>query len=373
MKNLINNKKALNLLLILIISVFVLSGCYVEPDKTTSDDLTVGSDNIPFQDIVTPSPTPTLVPVETAEPQETIVGENTIDWSVFNPVATDGTETQETDSGIIIITSTPTQKPIVTPEPTSDTLKSGSKGQAVKELQQRLKELGYYKGSVDGAYGSATTNAVKAFQAANKLVSDGVAGKATLAAVYSTKAIKASEASTTTVTITKKPSATKTPSPTRTPDMSKARYLKLGTSGSDVRLMQNRLIELGYLAGTADGEFGEATEKAVIAFQKVSQPYYDGIAGPETQKSLFSSKAKKTSTPVAVIAKSGSSFREGDEGDAVRTIQKQLIKLGYLSGSADGSYGSSTKAAVMAFQAAHGLTQDGVAGSGTLNQMFSDN
>lgn len=375
MYNFKKNKKIITLILMLILSALVLSGCYVEPDKTTSDDLTVGSDNVPFQNIVTPSPTPTTEPVVTSVPQETTTGSSTIDWSVFNPVTTDGTDVQVTDPGIITITATPTQKPIVTPETSSGSLKSGSKGQEVKELQQRLKELGYYNGSVDGAYGSGTTNAVKAFQAANKLVSDGVAGKATLAAVYSTRAVKASDANTsttTTTTTTRKPTATRTPSPTRTPDVSNARYLKLGTSGADVRLIQNRLIDLGYLAGTADGEYGEATEKAVIAFQKVSQPYSDGIAGPETQKSLFSSNAKKASSPVAAIAKSGSSFREGDEGNAVRAIQKQLIKLGYLNGSADGSYGPSTKAAVMAFQAAHGLTQDGVAGSGTLNKMFSD-
>lgn len=46
-------------------------------------------------------------------------------------------------------------------------------------IQQRLKELGYYKGNVDGIYGSKTRSAVIAFQKANGLVADGIVGKNT--------------------------------------------------------------------------------------------------------------------------------------------------------------------------------------------------
>ena len=62
-------------------------------------------------------------------------------------------------------------------------LKKGSTGATVKTLQQKLKNWGYYKGSVDGIYGSKTVEAVKYFQRKNKLAVDGIAGPKTLAAV----------------------------------------------------------------------------------------------------------------------------------------------------------------------------------------------
>jgi N-acetylmuramoyl-L-alanine amidase len=62
-------------------------------------------------------------------------------------------------------------------------LRKGSTGGEVKELQRRLKMWGYYSGEVDGIYGSATVEAVKYFQRKNGLTVDGIAGKATFAAL----------------------------------------------------------------------------------------------------------------------------------------------------------------------------------------------
>ena len=59
----------------------------------------------------------------------------------------------------------------------------GSRGEEVKQIQTRLKKWGYYKGTVDGVYGSKTQAAVKSFQKANGLTVDGVAGPKTLAAI----------------------------------------------------------------------------------------------------------------------------------------------------------------------------------------------
>lgn len=62
-------------------------------------------------------------------------------------------------------------------------LRQGSKGSEVKEVQRRLKNWGYYKGSVDGVFGAATKSAVIAFQKKNGLTADGVVGKATYKAL----------------------------------------------------------------------------------------------------------------------------------------------------------------------------------------------
>ena len=61
--------------------------------------------------------------------------------------------------------------------------KMGSRGSEVKNIQTRLKNWGYYKGAVDGIYGTATKNAVISFQKKNGLTPDGIAGPATLAKI----------------------------------------------------------------------------------------------------------------------------------------------------------------------------------------------
>ncbi|MBQ1269674.1 MAG: spore cortex-lytic enzyme [Clostridia bacterium] len=59
----------------------------------------------------------------------------------------------------------------------------GSSGSTVKTIQQKLKNWGYYKGSVDGVFGAQTKTAVISFQKKNGLTADGVVGNATLKAL----------------------------------------------------------------------------------------------------------------------------------------------------------------------------------------------
>lgn len=59
------------------------------------------------------------------------------------------------------------------------TLQAGSNGDDVKELQQQLKDGGYYTGPIDGDYGPDTESAVRAYQSAHGLNVDGVAGAET--------------------------------------------------------------------------------------------------------------------------------------------------------------------------------------------------
>lgn len=61
--------------------------------------------------------------------------------------------------------------------------KLGSSGSEVTQIQTKLKNWGYYTGSVDGVFGSATQKAVRLFQQRNGLTVDGIAGSATLAAM----------------------------------------------------------------------------------------------------------------------------------------------------------------------------------------------
>ena len=61
--------------------------------------------------------------------------------------------------------------------------KYGSRGSEVTQIQTKLKRWGYYKGNIDGIYGSQTVEAVKYFQRKNGLAVDGIAGKQTLEAM----------------------------------------------------------------------------------------------------------------------------------------------------------------------------------------------
>lgn len=258
-----------------------------------------------------------------------------------------------------------------TPRPTNTpftSLKNGSSGDDVRRMQQRLKELGYLKGSADGDFGDATEEAVKAFQARNGLTVDGKAGSATLNKLYSSSAKKAASTS----SATSRPTATPTARPTRTPDVDDLDYyLQQGSSGTKVRTLQNRLIELGWLEGSADGKYGNATEYAIKAFQaRYSSLWKDGIAGPDTLKTLYGAGAATTKTPAASL---GISLEQGDDNDAVKAMQKRLKELGFYKKSVDGEFGSTTKAAVIAFQTANGLSATGKATTATLNKLYSAN
>ena len=381
----------------------LLTGCYQPPDEVNNGGQK-GLTPTPFFDTVAPQPkvtvTPDPVPVDLqntigvqnngqATPTPYLGGWDNWETEVTpaNATATplpDGpivldNNTKAPDDGSVTIevvtsappTPTPTPAP-VTPTPTPKSLQRGFTGSdAVRALQRRLKELGYYKGSADGDFGPATEEAVKAFQKANGLTADGKAGEKTLSKMNSKDAVTAKEANATATpktTVKATPKVTNTPRPTATPDLSKDIYLELGSKGKKVETLQRRLIELGWMSGSVTGNYDELTEAAVSAFQKKAKLWVDGKAGPDTLKALYSSNAPKSSTP---ISNSRETLELGSEGSEVRQLQQKLKDLGYLSGSVDGKFGIATEAAVIAFQKNNGLTADGKAGTATLNKLYS--
>ena len=218
-------------------------------------------------------------------------------------------------------------------------LEKGSTGSDVKDLQTKLKKLGYYDAYVDGDYGDTTVAAVKAFQKKYNLTADGIAGKETLKkldSVYENANSAKDDGS-----------------------------LRMGDSGSAVKDLQTKLKKLGYYDGTVDSTFGSGTYAAVRAFQKKYNLTADGVAGSETLKKLDSAYKNADSD------KDDDSLRMGDSGSAVKDLQTKLKKLGYYDGTVDSTFGSGTYAAVKAFQKKYNLTADGVAGSETLKKLDS--
>ena len=218
-------------------------------------------------------------------------------------------------------------------------LEKGSTGSAVKDLQTKLKKLGYYDAYVDGDYGDTTVAAVKAFQKKYNLTADGIAGKETLK---------------------KLDSVYKNADSDKDDDS-----LRMGDSGSAVKDLQTKLKKLGYYDGTVDSTFGLGTYAAVKAFQKKYNLTADGVAGSETLKKL------DTAYKNADSDKDDGSLRKGATGSAVKDLQTKLKKLGFYNASIDGDYGDTTVAAVKAFQKKYNLTADGVAGSETLKKLDS--
>ena len=259
------------------------------------------------------------------------------------------------------------------------TLKYGSRGDRVSILQKALNDLGFNAGSVDGSFGAGTQKAVTAFQKSAGLKQDGLAGRDTLTALE-----KAVSGQTTVTPAPDTDASTPTPTPDSNGWLIPSRTLRKGYTGDDVKSVQSRLQELGYYTGSLDGNYGSGTVAAVKAFQANNGLTQDGLAGSGTFAKLFSTSAvgvgssgtETTPTPTPTPDSNGwlipsRTLRKGYTGDDVKSVQSRLQELGYYTGSLDGNYGSGTMAAVKAFQANNGLTQDGLAGSGTFAKLFS--
>ena len=222
-----------------------------------------------------------------------------------------------------------------------DSLRKGATGSAVKDLQTKLKKLGFYNAYVDGSYGDTTVAAVKAFQKKYNLTADGVAGSETLK---------------------------KLDSAYKNADSDKDDgSLRKGATGSAVKNLQTKLKKLGFYNASIDGDYGDTTVAAVKAFQKKYNLTADGVAGSETLKKLDSAYKNADSN----TSTDDDSLRKGATGTAVKTLQTNLKKLGFYTAYVDGSFGSTTESAVKAFQKKYGLTADGVAGSATLKKIES--
>lgn len=174
----------------------------------------------------------------------------------------------------------------------SSTLKKGSQGEAVKKLQTRLQELGYYAGIVDGDFGEGTEKAFKLFQEAAGLYVDGLAGS-DVEYLYSENAPKYEAKSNDLVVADNKDekdiasTGAENEEDAETVPTSFAK----GDSHDEIIKIQNRLAELNYYNGEADGSFGEMTEKAIIAFQAANGITQSGEANEYTMNVLFSADA----------------------------------------------------------------------------------
>lgn len=189
---------------------------------------------------------------------------------------------------------------------------------STKQVQQKLIELGYLDGAADGIMGAATSGALGVFQQEHGLEVTGTIDDATCEALFAGENTSEAEPEEETDPIVR---------------------------------AQERLIELGYLSGRADGDFGILSKEALRQFQLANGLTADAELGEESLEKLFSDDAK---------------------GDEPRMIQNRLIKLGYLTGSADGILGAKSIAAIEKFQQLHNLEVTGEVNEETWSLLFSD-
>lgn len=142
------------------------------------------------------------------------------------------------------------------------------------------------------------------------------------------------------------------------------RLYRIDDQGEPVRDIQDRLFALGFFASDRDrpGVFGEATRRAVVAFQDSKGLTPDGIVGPQTWSALVAA-----------------GHQLGDRllyhkipmmrGDDVAELQRRLNSLGFDAKKVDGIFGPDTLNAVLEFQQNRGLPEDGIAGPGLASEL----
>lgn len=167
------------------------------------------------------------------------------------------------------------------------TLRKGYTGADVTAVQQKLKALGFYSGSIDGVYGTGSIAAVKKFQQQNGLTADGLVGSRTYAALMSASSGSSSDSSS-----SGSSSGTSDSSSGSSGQTYAEGTLSYGSTGTEVKKMQQALKALGYNV-SADGSYGALTQMAVTQFQKRNGLTADGVAGSATLKLLYSGNAKE--------------------------------------------------------------------------------
>lgn len=222
-------------------------------------------------------------------------------------------------------------------------LKEGDEGDDVSTLQYRLKDLYYLTSDATGVYDAATAAAIKSFQEDFDLDTTGEADAKTQSLLFAAQ----------------------------------YRPLKKGCIGDDVKELQTRLTVLGYYKGKVSGEYLEATEEAVRAYQEANGEDATGIADVDTLAILLQASDESSETADAGTVMQGTvayteRLAKGSTGTLVKQLQTRLTELGYYSGPISGNFLGKTMTAVKALQKQNGVTVDGIVGEVTWNLIFND-
>ncbi|MDD5016628.1 MAG: peptidoglycan-binding protein [Eubacteriales bacterium] len=219
----------------------------------------------------------------------TVTQQAVIDYQADHSLTVDGKAGPETLKSIFGEDYEISTDRFVEGNESTDTCYPGDKGDAVSDIQERLKKLEYYDySSITGYYGPVTYAAVQRFQRTNTLTVDGVAGPETQTLLFS--------------------------------DDAKYFCIYPGDSGDDVISLQTRLCELGYYTyNNITGYFGTVTEEALKEFQAQNGLTADAKAGKNTRALLYSSDAPEWDGVDRIDTST-----ESDDSTSETTIEKML-------------------------------------------------
>lgn len=217
--------------------------------------------------------------------------------------------------------SYPAQSTSINPQPSAE----------IRDTQQQLRAAGMYVGPIDGLWGPDTRAAVERFQQSRGLAVTGRLDDPTRLALRR---------------------------------VNSASPVSLNDS-TDVRAVQNRLRQLNFYRGPADGVWGSSTQVAIEDFQRsrglpVGQVTEATVAAMGLDPAAFS-------TNVAAAPAYGTNYAQTHRAASahpldpavVRGIQQRLRQLGFYSGRVDGVWGPGTRTALERFQRSRNLEATG--------------
>jgi peptidoglycan hydrolase-like protein with peptidoglycan-binding domain len=297
------------------------------------------------------------------------------------------------------------------------TLKVGSQGVPVSELQAALKLLGFYTGEVDGVYSESTANAVSRFQEAAGLSADGVVNDTTWERLFppiasspnaspsptnrfptpsrtsntSSNVVVPTSNRTTTTTSTTSTVTTSKPEPkptvptnvnnskpepratTRTATTNSQKTSAQQTSSTRRESNQSRQTTRIQQSARAGSSTRVQQNARAGSSTRVQQNARAGSSTRVRQNARTRSSSRTQQTAYVQYTSEGLPIlRPGMQGSEVVKLQQRLQRLGFLSvGDIDGDFGEVTQAAVIAFQKRNGLKADGVVGGATWEALAS--
>lgn len=238
------------------------------------------------------------------------------------------------------------------------TIRPGNRGDAVREVQEALQKLGFYKGKIDGVFGTGSQEAAKAFQKSARLNADGLIGDKTFAALA--QALLSAGKTT-------PPQAEVTAAPTTVPNpvfseqpLPEATYPYNTFALASVNLRKRASITSTRFTTVPQGATVEVLEDAGN-FLKVNYKKYTGYVAKEyinIPEQYLEGKVLDTNQSARV---NYATLVSGDEGRAVRALQHALTELGFYAGGIDGKFGAGTTAGLKSLQKKNGLRETGIA------------
>ncbi|OGH95005.1 MAG: hypothetical protein A2538_04955 [Candidatus Magasanikbacteria bacterium RIFOXYD2_FULL_41_14] len=220
-------------------------------------------------------------------------------------------------------------------------LSAGFVGAEIRELQQILKDAGYFKyPSITNYFGSVTKAALMAYQNANGLSATGNLDSATRVALNGASVDSAPIAST--------PSS-----------ITFATNLAVGYVGAEVRELQQILKDAGFFKYPfITNYFGPVTKAALVAYQNANGLAASGVLDSATRSDLNGSTVPAVAVPVSASESHTftTSMYVGATGAEVSALQQKLKDLGYFTyPTITDYYGPATREAVVKFQKDHNL------------------